>query len=132
MLSLHWRGNLAEVYARLRDVDQRIGEHVRRIGQLAAVCRLAGPGGQTTVFGGQTRRGRISKRGDVYIETLLSRGVRTPMRHLGGREDRRNRWVLALKERLESNQAAVAMAAKHRRILRVTRANGIQDKVAAV
>jgi transposase len=67
--------------------------------------------------GGKARHGRITKRGDVYLRTLLIHGARALMRHLTGREDRKSRWVLALKERRGFNKAAVALAAKHARIL---------------
>ena len=67
--------------------------------------------------GGKARHGRITKRGDVYLRTLLVHGARALMRHLAEREDRKSRWVLALKERRGFNKAAVALAAKHARIL---------------
>jgi transposase len=67
--------------------------------------------------GGKTRYGRITKRGDVYLRTLLIHGARALMRHLAGRDDRKSRWALAVKERRGFNKAAVALAAKHARIL---------------
>jgi transposase len=74
--------------------------------------------------GGKARHGRITKRGDVYLRTLLIHGARALMRHLTGREDRKSRWVLALKERRGFNKAAVALAAKHARILWALLAHG--------
>lgn len=67
--------------------------------------------------GGKARHGRITKRGDVYLRTLLIHGARALMSRLAGREDRKSRWVLAVKERRGFNKAAVALAAKHARIL---------------
>lgn len=82
--------------------------------------------------GGKARHGRITKRGDVYLRTLLVHGARALMRHLTGREDRKSRWVQALKERRGFNKAAVALAAKHARILWVLLAHGRDYEVAAV
>lgn len=49
---------------------------------------------------GDTRRlGRITKRGDVYLRTLLIHGARAVMRQLVHRTDVTSRWVLALKAR---------------------------------
>lgn len=42
--------------------------------------------------GGKARHGRITKRGDVYLRTLLIHGARALMRHLAGREDGKSRW----------------------------------------
>ncbi len=67
--------------------------------------------------GGKARHGRITKRGDVYLRTLLVHGARAVMRHLARHDDARSRWVQALKERRGFNKAAVALAAKHARIL---------------
>ena len=52
------------------------------------------------------------------------------MRHLGGRDDRKSRWALALRERRGFNKAAVALAGKHARILWALLAHGSQYQVA--
>jgi transposase len=62
--------------------------------------------------GGKARHGRITRRGDVYLRTLLVHGVRALMRHVARHDDARSRWVVALKERRGFNKAAVALAAK--------------------
>lgn len=80
--------------------------------------------------GGKARYGRITKRGDVYLRTLLVHGARALMRHLAGREDRKSRWVLAVKERRGFNKAAVALAAKHARIIWALLAHGGDYQVA--
>ncbi len=67
--------------------------------------------------GGKARHGRITKRGDVYLRTLLVHGARAVMRHLARHDDAQSRWVRALKERRGFNKAAVALAAKQARIL---------------
>lgn len=67
--------------------------------------------------GGKPRHGRITKRGDVYLRTLLIHGARTVMRYLDRKNDRKSEWVKAVKERRGFNKAAVALAAKHARIL---------------
>ena len=80
--------------------------------------------------GGKARHGRITKRGDVYLRTLLIHGARALMRHLDGRQDRKSQWVLALKARRGFNKAAVALAAKHARLLWALLTRGTTDQVA--
>jgi len=67
--------------------------------------------------GGKIRRGRIGKRGDAYLRTLLIHGARVVYRHLGEREDKKSRWLRQLAARRGVNKAVVALAAKHARIL---------------
>lgn len=67
--------------------------------------------------GGRARHGRITKRGDVYLRTLLIHGARAVMRYLMNKDDRKSEWVKAVRERRGFNKAAVALAAKHARIL---------------
>ena len=74
--------------------------------------------------GGKSRHGRITKRGDVYLRTLLIHGARAVMRFMARRDDARSRWVLSLKERRGFNKAAVALAAKNARVLWALMANG--------
>ena len=60
----------------------------------------------------------ISKRGEVYIRTLLTHGGRTLVRQVGTEQDnRRNHWIRRLKERRGANRAAVAIANKNARII---------------
>jgi transposase len=80
--------------------------------------------------GGKARHGRITKRGDVYLRTLLIHGARALMRHLDGRQDRKSQWVLALKARRGFNKATVALAAKHARILWALLTRGTTYQVA--
>lgn len=74
--------------------------------------------------GGSRRLGRITKRGDVYLRTLLIHGARAVMRQVAQRADATSRWVMALKMRRGFNKAVVALAAKHARILWALLATG--------
>lgn len=62
------------------------------------------------------RRGRVTKRGDVYLRMLLIHGARAVLRSAklartrGQPLDRTRAWVLALSERVGHNKAAVALA----------------------
>ncbi|MGH7184430.1 MAG: IS110 family transposase [Nitrospiraceae bacterium] len=81
--------------------------------------------------GGTRRLGRITKRGDVYLRTLLIHGARAVMRQLGKRQDATSRWVTALKARRGFNKAVVALAAKQARILWALLATGRSYQPAA-
>jgi len=74
--------------------------------------------------GGTRRLGRITKRGDVYLRTLLIHGARAVMRQLTRRTDATSRWALALKVRRGFNKAVVALAAKQARVLWALLATG--------
>ncbi len=65
--------------------------------------------------GGKARLGRITKRGDVYLRTLLVHGARSVLCRPG--EGPRDRWAQALVQRRGFNKAAVALAAKQARLL---------------
>ncbi|HKJ21591.1 MAG TPA: IS110 family transposase [Gammaproteobacteria bacterium] len=65
--------------------------------------------------GGKARLGRITKRGDAYLRTLLVHGARSVLCRPG--EDRPRRWAQALVHRRGFNKAAVALAAKQARVL---------------
>jgi transposase len=66
--------------------------------------------------GGKARLLGISKRGDVYLRTLLVHGARATLRWVGLKTDRRSKWVRALMERRGKNKTAVALANKNARI----------------
>jgi transposase len=65
------------------------------------------------------RLGRISKRGDVYLRTLLIHGARSVLRaaHTKQQPDRLRAWVLRLHHKQGYNLAAVALANKLARIV---------------
>lgn len=66
--------------------------------------------------GGKDRLGRISKRGDTYLRTLLIHGARAALNASASKEDHRSRWVQALNQRRNRNIATVALANKNARI----------------
>ena len=67
--------------------------------------------------GGKPRLGRISKRGDRYLRTLLIHGARTELMYTAKRSDRKSQWAEKLKENKSWNKTAVALANKHARII---------------
>jgi transposase len=67
--------------------------------------------------GGRNRLGHISKRGDVYLRTLLIHGARSVLRVAANKTDRKSRWAETLRKRRGNNIAATALAAKHARII---------------
>ena len=67
--------------------------------------------------GGKTVLGRITKHGNVYLRTLLSHGARAVLQFRAKRTDQKSRGVEAVRQRRGNNIAAVALAAKHARIL---------------
>lgn len=66
--------------------------------------------------GGVVRPGRISKRGDVYLRTLLIHGARAVIRQAERRPEAADGWLKKLLARRNKNVAAVALAAKNARI----------------
>jgi transposase len=67
--------------------------------------------------GGKPRLLGISKRGDVYLRTLLVHGARATLRWIATKSDDRSRWLRALIARRGKNRAAVALANKNARIV---------------
>jgi transposase len=82
--------------------------------QLSAWLGLV-PREQST--GGKPRLLGISKRGDVYLRTLLVHGARATLRWIETKPDDRSRWLRALIARRGKNRAAVALANKNARIV---------------
>jgi transposase len=89
------------------------GRDFRNGRQFAAWIGLT-PKQNTT--GGKLRLGRISKRGDVYLRTLLVHGARSELRLTPRRADHKSRWAESLKKTKSWNKTAVALANKHARI----------------
>jgi transposase len=77
---------------------------------LGLVPRQSSSGGKERLLG-------VSKRGDIYLRTLLIHGGRTVVKYIGSKEDRRSIWVRQIKERRGTNRAAVAVANKNARII---------------
>ena len=71
--------------------------------------------------GGKTRLGRITKRGDAYLRTLLILGAKSALQAAlrkppEGRH-RLQRWIVAVLSRIGYHKALVAIANKHARIV---------------
>jgi transposase len=66
--------------------------------------------------GGNVRIGGISKRGDVYLRTLLIHGARAVIAQVERKPDYADEWLKKLLARRNKNVAAVALAAKNARI----------------
>jgi transposase len=74
--------------------------------------------------GGKARLGRITKRGDAYLRTLLILGARAALQMAARRDDKLSRWAVSLKERRGYHKAVVALAAKNARIVWALLAGG--------
>lgn len=139
----HWR----ELDEHLRWCDRQAGAHVRGdpaakrvaritgIGELGASALVAGVGEfkqsrsadqfsawvglvpRRNASGGKTSLGRISKRGDDYLRTLLIQGAKSAVMSAHKRDDPISRWLVQLRERVGWQKACVAMANKDARIV---------------
>lgn len=67
--------------------------------------------------GGKPRLGRITKKGDKYLRTLLVHGARAVISAIGDKTDRLSLWCKSLVERRGFKRAIVALAAKNARII---------------
>lgn len=67
--------------------------------------------------GGKSNLGRITKRGDTYLRTLLIQGAKSAVMTAHRRQDKISQWVVALRERSGWQKAVVALANKNARIL---------------
>lgn len=67
--------------------------------------------------GGKASLGRITKRGDNYLRTLLIQGAKSAVMSVDKRDDPTSRWLKQLIERVGWQKACVAMANKNARIL---------------
>ena len=127
--------------------DERIAEHARTNGQVKLATTLLGVGPVTASAvvatvgdfrqfrngaqfgawigltpkqyssGGKTRLGRITKRGDTYLRTLLIQAAKSAVLTAHRRSDRISSWLCTLRERSGWQIAAVALANKNARIL---------------
>lgn len=76
---------------------------------LGMVPRHEGTGGKATL-------GRISKRGDAYLRTLLIHGARSVILQAERHPERADPWLRNLLARRNKNVAAVALAARNARV----------------
>ena len=127
--------------------DERIAQHARDNAQVRAASQLMGigPVGASALVatvddfsqfkcgaqfgawvglvprqhssGGKAQLGRITRRGDSYLRTLLIQGAKSVVFSAHKRSDPISRWLLALRERSGWQVAAVALANKNARIL---------------
>lgn len=67
--------------------------------------------------GGKARLGRITKRGDDYLRTLLIQGAKAAVMTAHKRSDRISQWLVQLKDRVGWQKAVVALANKNARIV---------------
>lgn len=139
--------HLQQLDQHLVECDRAIGLHAREDQRVRAVAQLHGIGpisasalvagvGDFGVFkngpqfaawlgltprqhssGGVSRLGRITKRGDGYLRTLLIQGAKIAVLTAHTRQDAISRWALQLKARVGWQKAAVAMANKNARIV---------------
>ena len=139
----HWRA----LDEQMRWCDQQVGAHVRSSTQAKRAAKITGIGelGASAVTasvvdfkqfkgghqfsawmgivprqnssGGKTSLGRITKRGDDYLRTLLIQGAKSAVMSAHKRDDPTSRWLVQLKDRVGWQKACVAMANKNTRIL---------------
>ena len=139
----HWR-HLDDC---MRWCDRQIGLHVRSCQAAQRAARITGIGeigasaltaavGDFTLFksgaqfgawlglvprqnssGGKQSLGRITKRGDDYLRTLLIQGAKAAVMSAHKRDDPISQWVFKLKDRVGWQKACVALANKNARIL---------------
>jgi len=67
--------------------------------------------------GGKNNLGGITKRGDMYLRTLLIQAAKSAVMTAHKRSDRISQWVAALRDRSGWQKAVVALAKKNARIL---------------
>jgi len=91
---------------------------------LGLVPRQCSSGGKPQLLG-------ISKRGDVYLRTLLIHGGRAVVRHATTHAERASGWLKGLIGRRHANVAAVAVANKNARVAWALLASGRAYEAAA-
>lgn len=74
--------------------------------------------------GGKQTLGRISKRGDCYLRSLLVHGARAVVKHAERKNDTQSNWIKKLLARQHNNVATVAVANKNARIAWAILAHG--------
>jgi transposase len=67
--------------------------------------------------GGKNNLGRITKRGDMYLRTLLIQGAKSIVLVAQKRDDPISKWALKIREKSGWQKAVVALANKNARIL---------------
>ena len=138
---------LGELHAQILRYDRRINAHVRTDARARRLTEIHGVGPITASAivatvgngrdfkngrqfaawlgltpkqfstGGRTILGKITKRGDTYLRTLLIHGGRSELMHVHRREDPKSQWATRLRASKPWNKAAVALANKHARMI---------------
>lgn len=142
---------LTALHARLARCDHAIAQHVKtqpqaqRMQEMTGIGTLTASAATATVVdakhyrngrqfaawlglvprqmssGGKTKLGRISRRGDVYLRSLLVQGARSTLqsalRQTPERATRLQRWIVDLYGRVGYHKTLVAIANKHARML---------------
>ncbi len=139
--------HLEALDGQLAECDRALGQHARDDPRVQALAQVQGIGplgasalvagvGDAGVFdngpqfaawlgltprqhssGGVARLGRITKRGDAYLRTMLIQGARSAVLTAHQRQDAVSRWAQQLKARVGWQKAAVALANKNARIV---------------
>ena len=147
---LHW----IELECHIASCDERITAHVRSDAQAKAAAQLSGIGPVTASAlvatvgdfkqfkngaqfgswlglvprqnssGGKTQLGRITKRGDDYLRTLLIQGAKSAVMTAHKRSDKISQWLVQLLARVGWQKAVVALANKNARIVWALLAKG--------
>ncbi len=89
------------------------GEQYHKGKQMAAALGLTP---RQSSSGDKQRLLGISKRGDVYLRTMLIHGARAVVSQAKHRDDRLSQWVTSISKRSHPNVAAVALANKTARM----------------
>ena len=140
-------GHWIDVERQMAWCDERIAAHVRADERASKAATLLGVGATTASAvvasvgefaqfssagqfgawlgvvpsqnstGGKARLGRITKRGDAYLRTLLIQGAKSAVMSAARRSDRISRWLVQLRQRVGWQKAVVALANKNARIL---------------
>lgn len=78
--------------------------------------------------GGKTKLGRISRRGDAYLRSLLVQGARSTLQAVlkkaPDKQDRMQQWIMRLYGRVGYHKTLIAIANKHARQLWAMLAKG--------
>ncbi len=136
---------LGELHAEILAYDRKLRDHVRRDPRAQRLCEISGIGPITasavvatigngrdfkngrqfaawlglvprqSSSGGRNSLGRITKRGDAYLRTLLVHGARAELKYVHRHDDPKSRWAKNLKTSKPWNKVAIALANKHAR-----------------
>jgi transposase len=145
------REHLRDLDARLAEFDREIAHHAKSSAPAQRLVALTGVGPLTASAivatvgnardycngrqfaawlglvprqyssGGKIKLGRITRRGDAYLRTLLIQGARSALqaalRRAPARRDRLSAWIVQLAQRVGYHKTLVAIANKHARII---------------